>query len=171
MSTDACQKAGLRIANLSPATIEKLNQVLPDRWPHANPVDTVAAGFVTYPSLWPLMEDENVDAILSVGAIGMVSSWAGWTRSGAPDADVQKVREWLGILVQDELKNIDRAIDFMDKSQKPLIICSIFNEALRKSEALRKLHENGILIYPTPERAAKVLAHLVNYSQYLGTRN
>jgi len=169
MSTDACQKAGLHIANLSPATIEKLNQVLPDRWPHANPVDTVAAGFVTYPSLWPLMEDENVDAILSVGAIGMVSSWAGWTRSGVPDAEVQKVRQWLDLLVQDELKNIDRAIEFMNKSQKPLIICSIFNEALRKSEALKKLHENGLLIYPTPERAAKVLAHLVNYSQYLGT--
>jgi len=169
MSTDACQKAGLEIANLSQATIEKLNQVLPDRWPHANPVDTVAGGFVTYPALWPLMEDGNVDAILSVGSIGMVSSWAGRTSSRAPDADVQKMREWLDLLVQDELKNIDRVIERMDELQKPLIICSIFNEALRKSEALRKLQANGILMYPTPERAAKVLAHLVNYSQYLGT--
>ncbi len=171
MSTDACQKAGLRIANLSPATIEKLNQVLPDRWPHANPVDTVAAGFVTYQALWPLVEDENVDAILSVGSIGMVSSWRGWLPSDVLKSDAQRMEELLEVVVQDELKNIDRAVEFMDKSQKPLIICSIFNEALRKSEALRKLHENGILIYPTPERAAKVLAHLVNYSQYLGTRN
>ena len=171
MTTDACQRAGLQIANLSPATIEKLNQVLPDRWPHANPVDTVAAGFVTYQALWPLVEDENVDAILSVGSIGMVSSWRGWLPSDVLKSDAQRMEELLEVVVQDELKNIDRAVEFMDKSQKPLIICSIFNEALRKSEALRKLHENGILIYPTPERAAKVLAHLVNYSQYLGTRN
>ena len=169
MTTDACQKAGLQIASLSPATIEKLNEVLPDRWPHANPVDTVAAGFVTYQALWPLMEDDNVDAVLSVGSIGMVSSWRGWLPSGVLKSDAQRMEELLEVVVQDELKNIDRAIEFMDKSQKTLIICNIFNEALRNSEALRKLHENGILIYPTPERAAKVLAHLVNYSQYLGT--
>jgi len=169
MSTDACQKAGLEIAGLSPETIERLNQVLPERWPHANPVDTVAAGFVTYPALWPLMEDENVDTVLSVGSIGMVSSWAARMPSRASDADTQKMREWLDLLVQDELKNIDRAIERMDEQQKPLIICSILNEALRTSEALRKLQENGILMYPTPERAARVLAHLVNYSQYLST--
>jgi len=169
MSTDACLKAGLEIASLSPATIDKLNQVLPERWPHANPVDTVAAGFVTYPALWPLMEDENVDTVLSVGSIGMVSSWAGRMPSRASDADTQKMREWLDLLVQDELKNIDRAIERMDEQQKPLIVTCILNDALRESEALRKLQENGILMYPTPERAARVLAHLVNYSQYLGT--
>ncbi|MBC8273424.1 MAG: CoA-binding protein, partial [Chloroflexi bacterium] len=116
MTTDACQRAGLQIANLSPATIEKLNQVLPDRWPHANPVDTVAAGFVTYQALWPLVEDENVDAILSVGSIGMVSSWRGWLPSDVLKSDAQRMEELLEVVVQDELKNIDRAVEFMDKS-------------------------------------------------------
>jgi len=51
VASDACEKAGLDVAPLSPQTIERLNEVLPERWPHANPVDTVGYGFVTYPCL------------------------------------------------------------------------------------------------------------------------
>ena len=72
------------------------------------------------------------------------------------------------LLEQDELTNVDKAIEYMVKSQKPLIICSIFNEYLRTSRTLKKLQGNGLLMYPTPERAAKVLAHIVDYSQSLG---
>jgi len=170
MSTDACQRSGLQIATLSPVTIERLNQILPDRWPHANPVDTVAAGFVTYPSLWPLMEDKNIDAILSVGSIGMVSSWQDWVPDFASQSTKQKMVKYLESMIQDELGNLDQAIKIMDELQKPLIICNIFNDALRNSEVLHRLRKNGILIYPTPERAAKVLSHIINYSQYLDTR-
>jgi len=67
VTSDACEKLGLDVAPLSPYTIEKLNKVLPDRWPHANPVDTVASGNVTYPCIWPLLEDENLDALLVIG--------------------------------------------------------------------------------------------------------
>ena len=168
MTTDACQKAGLQIATLSPATIDKLNEFLPDRWPHANPVDTVAAGFVTYPALWPIVEDDNVDAVLSVGSIGMVSGFRGRLPSYLTKSEADKMDELAELLEQDELTNVDKAIEYMDKSQKPLIICSIFNEYLRTSRTLKKLQGNGLLMYPTPERAAKVLAHIVDYSQYLG---
>jgi acyl-CoA synthetase (NDP forming) len=165
MSTDALQSAGLNIAKLSPQTIEKLNGILPDRWPHANPVDTVGAGFVTYPSLWPLMEDENVDAVFSVGSIGMVSSWSGWVPTyGGKNIEREKNLE---SMIQDELDNVSKLIESMDSLKKPLIIANIYNNALRRSELLKKLRANGILIYPTPERAAKVLAHLVDYSRYL----
>ena len=73
VTSDACERLGLKVAPLSPQTIERLNKVLPDRWPHSNPVDTVATGMsnVTYDCLWPLMEDPNLDSILVIGGIGM----------------------------------------------------------------------------------------------------
>lgn len=39
--TDACEKLRLSLPPLSPRTIEEINDILPSRWPHANPVDMV----------------------------------------------------------------------------------------------------------------------------------
>ncbi len=169
VASDACLRAGLEVASLSPATIEELNQVLPSRWPHANPVDTVAAGFVTYPSLWPLMEDDNIDSILAVGSIGMVVSWIDRVSPRMPPQGVKARQEYLEQVMRDELANLDQAIELMDKLRKPLIICTMYTEALRGSEVFRKLRRNGIVMYPTPERAVEVLARLVEYSWYLNS--
>jgi acyl-CoA synthetase (NDP forming) len=167
VASDACLRAGLEVASLSPATIEELNRVLPSRWPHANPVDTVAAGFVTYPSLWPLMEDDNIDSVLAVGSIGMVASWGDRASPRMPPQTVKARQVYLEQVMHDELANLDRAVELMDKLKKPLIVCTMYTQALRGSEVFRNLRRNGILMYPTPERAVKVLAHLVEYSQYL----
>ena len=42
-------------------------------------VDTVAAEFVTYPCLWPLMDDDNIDALLVVDAIGWPVKLREWS--------------------------------------------------------------------------------------------
>ena len=41
LATDALIEAGGQLANLSPATIDSLNQVLPPHWSHGNPVDVL----------------------------------------------------------------------------------------------------------------------------------
>ena len=67
VASDACERLGLNVAPLSQQTIERLNDILPERWPHSNPVDTVGFGNVIFPCLWPLLEDENIDALLVIG--------------------------------------------------------------------------------------------------------
>ncbi|GAI29895.1 unnamed protein product, partial [marine sediment metagenome] len=119
--SDACESLGLEMASLSPHTVERLNAVLPPRWPHANPIDTVAAGFVTYPCLWPLMEDDNIDALLVVDAIGysvMMHQWASY----APLPLREKADEIFGREEEEELKGLDKLFEYMDKYQKPVII-------------------------------------------------
>lgn len=167
VASDACLKAGLELANISRVTIERLNKILPARWPHANPVDTVAAGFVTYPALWPLMEDDDVDALLSVGSIGMFASISGRVSTHLPAETIKAYQKYFEEITQDEVANLDKAIELMDRLNKPLIICTMYTQALKDSEVYSKLQRNGILIYPTPERAVKVLARLFQYSQYL----
>lgn len=164
--SDACERSGLDIAPLSPHTVERLNAVLPSRWPHANPVDTVAAGFVTYPCLWPLMEDDNIDALLVVDAIGWPVRFREWALASSSSLR-EKADEILKKQEEKELRDLDRLFDYMDKYQKPVIISDSLTEAMKNSRIFSKLRENGVLIYPTPERAAKVLAHLVSYSRYL----
>jgi len=176
VASDACERLGLDLAPLSPHTIERLNEVLPARWPHANPVDTVAAGFVTYPCLWPLLEDDNLDALLVIGGIGMTAMWARQAASYIPSviqqADnvpsfVEQAEQMFKARQEEELKGLDRLFEYMDRFQKPVIISSHITEALRNSPVFDKLKEHGVMMYPTPERAAKVLAHLVQYGRYL----
>ena len=176
VTSDACERLGLNVAPLSPQTIENLNAVLPARWPHANPVDTVAAVYpTTYPCLWPLIEDDNLDAVLPVGGIGGM----GGMPPRAMLADVppalraqteQMLKEQeqaFGAREEEELKNLDKLIDYMDRYQKTVIIYGRINEDMKGSRVFNKLRENNIPMYPTPERAARVLAHLVEYSRYL----
>ncbi|MBE0415153.1 MAG: CoA-binding protein [Dehalococcoidia bacterium] len=170
VATDACSRLGLEIATLSGSTLEKLDKILPERWPRQNPVDTVAAGFVTYPCLWPMMEDENIDAILSVGSIGMSSVWriTGSLPISMPSFLRDQAMKMMDFIEADEIKNLDIAMEYMDKYQKPIIITSLITSyAMRRMPVFQKLRENGLIMYPTPERSAKVLHHLCWYSEYL----
>jgi acyl-CoA synthetase (NDP forming) len=164
--TDACERSGLEVASLSPSTIERLNAVLPPRWPHGNPVDTVAAGFVTYPCLWPLMEDDNLDALIVVNSVADPAGRREWL-GNIPPSMREEADKTYKAQEEEELKELDMAFAYMNKYQKPLIICRAHTPGIKNSRTFKKLQDNGILMYPTPERAAKVLAHLTEYSEYL----
>ncbi len=169
VASDACEKLGLKIAPLSPHTIERLNAILPARWPHANPVDTVAAGFgVTFPCLWPLMEDDNLDALLVLGGIGQMARMLPGLASNDPSVREQ-AEQILKAREKEELEGLDKLFDYMDKYQKPVIAFGRVTEAMKSSPVYDKMREHGFVLYPTPERAVKVLAHLVEYSRYLST--
>ena len=72
----------------------------------------------------------------------------------------------------DEINNLDKAIEYMDKHQTPLIITSLMmTPEMREAPVLKKLQENGLITYPTPERSAKVLHHLCWYAEYLRQLN
>ena len=78
-AVDACIKNGLRIAELSPATKEKIKTVYPDWWRVRSPIDVwtavEASGFeVTYTTITrAVMEDNNIDAVVVImGAVNWV---------------------------------------------------------------------------------------------------
>jgi len=166
VTSDACERLGLDVAPLSPQTLERLNAILPERWPHANPVDMVAAGAVSYKCLWPLMEDDNFDAVLMIGGVGGRLWFIPGLDSDDP-AERKKAEQIREDREKEELENLDKLFESMDKYQKPVIIFNHHADVIRDSVIFSKLKEKGIMLYPTPERAVKVLAHLVEYSRYL----
>jgi len=174
VTSDACERLGLDVAPLSPHTIEQLNAVLPERWPHANPVDTVAAGWVTYPCVWPLLEDENLDALLIIGGVGQMRMMMRSATTMLPPALREQAKQiiksqekFMRAREKEELENLDRLFEYMDKYQKPVIIFGRTPFGMDNSPVFKKLRENRVSLYPSPERAAKVLAHLVQYSRYI----
>ena len=66
MATDRAVDLGVRIADLSPQTIEKLNGALPFNWSHGNPIDVIGdAGADRYKAaLEACLADRGVDGVL-----------------------------------------------------------------------------------------------------------
>jgi len=156
VAAEACEKEGLGIAQLSPTTIEKLNGYLPSRWSHGNPVDTAgmtaAHRKFVFSSLWAMMEDENIDAILF--QIPLVLSAE--RLSAILNLSPEKTRDFQEF----QKERLSMAVQRAKEYGKPLLLVTRF-------EAASLLRKEGIPAYHNPRHAARVLHHLVWYKHYL----
>lgn len=165
VSVDALRKYNLEIPRLSKKTMNKLNSFLSPRWSHGNPVDP-AGDFISYPILWPMIEDENLDSIIIIGGVGMASSFARW--AGIPDVMEYNAEQLRKQMEEKELDDLLKTLDLMKQYQKPVIFTTMVWGAKRPGIIFRTLKKRYLNPYTTPETSAKVLALLIEYSEYLG---
>lgn len=165
MAADALMRQGLELPALSPATMDKLDSIFSRRWSHGNPVDNGGDPF-DYASLWAMMEDKNTDAVLISGAAGVSRNMAGWV--SVPDLMSEAVDQWIEASEADELVDVTRLMELMKAYQKPAVFCNLAIPTKKRGDLYKKLEQSYDVPFLTPERAAKALAHLVEYSEYLG---
>jgi acetyltransferase len=155
LGADACEKLNLEVVPLSHSLYEKLDALLPSYWSRGNPVDTAGAAVVNpllvYPCLKAIIEDENIDAVLALACIGLGTLWP----------QEEKGQE------EKEVSCLSSIFELMDRLRKPLITSMMVSEAKRRSAIFTTVAQYGAQVYPTPQRAVRVLAHLVEYSEYL----
>ncbi len=168
MAADVLMRQGLELPPLSPATIEKINSILTPRWSHVNPVETGGDMF-SYPCLWALIEDENIDAALVIGAAGASASYARWVN--LPPSMRGEVDRWIESSDDSEQRDMDKLMELMTRYQKPVVMAHMGIPDMRRGKLYEKMERNHVIPYLTPERAARALAHLVEYSEYLGIAN
>lgn len=130
-----------RLAELSPETISRLNNVLPSAWSHSNPVDIVGdAPPGRYADAIPaLLDDKGVDALLVINCPSSVSSGG--------DTALEVVH----VLKENSSKMKSRGI----------FTCWPGIDSAR--EARRILAENGIPTYATPAEAVRGFMQMVRY--------
>ncbi len=169
ISTDALRSHGLEMARFSPRTMEKLDAVLSNRWSRGNPVDP-AGDPVSYPCIWPLLEDENVDAVMVVGGIGVVGGLA-TLLPVHPSLQDEYARMMQGA-EREEMENLDRLLEHRARHGKPVVIARTVSGAIveETSKVAEKMKRELLTPYPSPERAAGALARLVEYSEFLDSR-
>jgi acyl-CoA synthetase (NDP forming) len=167
VAADALKRHGLEVPPLSPATMKRLNSALSSRWSRGNPVDT--SGDISFPCLLPLMEDQNIDALLIAGPVwapvglsGLIST-PPWERDHL--ADIDKV---LRGVEEESMRNLEIVKDWMNKYQKPVVFSAWATNEVKGGELYGKMKHDHLVPYPTPDRAARALAPLVEYSAYLG---
>ena len=83
MAADACTRWGLEVPPLDPATLNKLNSILPPTWSHGNPVDTVTGvkGGATE-MVQALLESPAIDGLIVLGIVGGVQSMWKYIEAG-----------------------------------------------------------------------------------------
>jgi len=159
VAAEACEQEGLKMAPLSLSTIEKLDNYLPSRWSRGNPVDTAgmiaAKRHLLFASLFALIEDENVDAILLI--IPMVFN------SERLSAFLGLKGEETNAFKEIQKENLIAVKKWAKEYGKPIFVVPLF----RDEEAFSFLAREGIPAYHNPRRAARVLRHLTWYSHYL----
>ncbi len=136
MATDELIAQGGKIAQLSQATIEHLNMVLPPFWSHGNPIDVLGdAKAPRYKAaLEACLANENVDGVLVIFTQQIISQ---------PFEIAQSIVE----LVENAGSNA-----------KPVFVSFMGDRMLQDAKTL--LNANGIPTYPTPENAVKTYMNL-----------
>lgn len=138
---DACESAGLEVAELTPETQARLRAILPDEASVRNPVDMIAsATSESYRSaLDRVLADPQVDAAIA---------------AFVPP---------LGIRQIDVAQSIVEAR--RQHADKPVLAVLMGREGLPEGRA--QLHEAGIPAYIFPESAARALAAMYRYRRWL----
>jgi acyl-CoA synthetase (NDP forming) len=161
MSAEACEKEGLEIPRLSPATVEKLNAKLPPRWSHANPVDmagiSMAENPVIFPSLFAMMEDKDIDAILLQAPIGANTDRLATMYNNEEIKAYRRAEE----------SALDKLKLRVKRDEKPVFMVKPAVEFATDPEVASLFSREGIPVYPSPRRAARVLNQLAWYRDYL----
>lgn len=163
MAADAVTGQGMELASFSPATIEKLNSLLSRRWSHGNPVDIGGDRF-NYECLWPLLEDDNVDAVLLISPTA-TRSFIDWFAMYAPWlGDLDNLRK---MVEEQDLRELEKVREMMVKYNKPVVYCSMGITIVRQGAVYKYIEQNHLVPFATPHRAAKALARFIGYSEYL----
>ncbi|MHA1378122.1 MAG: acetate--CoA ligase family protein [Candidatus Helarchaeota archaeon] len=172
LTADSCERAGLEIAQLTPKTIDRLNNVLSSIWSHNNPIDLVATRdfSTTEKVLRILIEAEEIDMIISIVPFGISIRFEKIMKL----ADMPQIREHNRQMLQVYHNSIvDHLLKFAGQSDKPIILpTSLFSVDLPfQYEEISKLFNAGICVVNNVHDAAKTLSQLVKFQQSIMKRN
>jgi len=138
MATDRAADLGIPLAELSAATMERLNEVLPPTWSHANPVDVI--GDATPERYRQAVEACLVDKGVN-GVLVILTPQAMTDPTGVAEA----------------------VIGLSEKNKKPLLTCWMGETQVE--EARDKLVAAGMPTFNTPETALEAFSYLTAHYQ------
>jgi acetyltransferase len=138
MATDRASDLGLVMADLSDATMERLNQVLPLNWSHGNPVDIIGDAQVDryQHAVAACLEDPNVDGVLTILT---------------PQAMTKPLEAAKAVI---EIANLHK---------KPLLAC--WMGEVQVAESRKAFAHARLPNFRTPEPAVEVFSYLAEYYQ------
>ena len=162
ITSDACVEAGLTVAKLAPETIAQFDRLLPPYWSRGNPVDLVAvlSSKVYLDCLKILLADPGVDGVLALGANVEAHAdnvfQALQTIEKVPPEEVERIKAQS---VAEGRQFVTGISELIAQGGKPVLLVGRWIASLEWDTRLQMLAE--------PEEAARVMAKMVEYAEYL----
>jgi acyl-CoA synthetase (NDP forming) len=167
IATDACESRGLRVPPLEDTMIAKLDAILPAYWSRGNPIDLVAPGTVNVitDTVKIMMESCSFDAVLLMGLGYMTLRAQRMMSTEVIPAD--QIESSANVLIREEEKLFGLLLDLLARKTIPIIpvIDLMAFDAPSDINIIKTLDGQGIMAYPSPERAIMALAKITAYQQ------
>ena len=172
VTADLCAEYGLDVPELTPELIARMDRMLPSYWSRSNPVDLVGDRDPSIPIkiLEALLQWDGCDAVINLGILGrriVVRRFGESVLKADPDYSVETVNMINRQFDEFEHDYLRHIADLMDRHQKPIFGVSLLPD--EKNQTIYRVNEGGFkgVFYPTPERAVKAFAKMVEYHRFL----
>ncbi len=142
VATDACEKHGINIADMTEDTKEKIKKAIPEFASSSNPIDTAGTSShqVYLDVIHALLLDPNIDALIVI---------------------------YVHTLMTSAIPPAEAVIELKHTTQKPIITCWMGGAG--KEEGVEILKSGCMPNYSAPERAVKALHALIRHKEFLET--
>ena len=172
VTADLCAEYGLEVPELSAKLIGKMDRMLPAYWSRSNPIDLVGDRDPSIPltALEELMQWDGCDAVINLGIMGrriMVKRFGQSVLKADPQYDEAFVDQMNQQFLKFEKEYIEHIVKLMGKFQKPIFGVSLLPDENNQTVYRVAGNEFKAVFYPTPERAVKSFAKMVEYNRFL----
>ena len=172
VTADLCAECGLEVVELSAELITKLDGMLPAFWSRSNPIDLVGDRDPAVPLavLEALAQWDGCDAIINLGILGrgiMIKRFGKSIRKANPDFSAETIDETINLFDEFENNYIEHIAGLMDRYRKPIFGVSLLPDEHNQTVYRVAGSSYKGVFYPTPERAVKAYAKMVEYHQFL----
>nr|MDO8134047.1 CoA-binding protein [Candidatus Njordarchaeum guaymaensis] len=167
VTADACEEAGLEVATLSPNLIAELDKILPPYWSRGNPVDLVGTlDRKAHIKCFDLLaKSGDTDATIALGVIAGASRFVELIMKSPNVPDVKGAEAFIKIFEKGDNDFINEISKLVAQHKKPVVAVTLTSAGGEVADKLQQ--KKNMLVYPTPEKAAKILSKLYEYQRYL----
>jgi len=167
ITSDACEESGLSVPPLPDDLIKKIDKLLPSYWSRGNPVDMVAtiSNDPFLECLELLAGWDDIDAVIALGAFRATIKFPiSKNVTGPPEVmnaitAALRFRKSMSAQPDAIMAGIKKLTDL---TGKPIVAVSTGPDILHRAT----LQDYQVVSYPTPERAVRVMAHMVEYAAF-----
>jgi acyl-CoA synthetase (NDP forming) len=172
VTADLCAEYDLEVPELSPRLVATLDRMLPSYWSRSNPIDLVGDRDPSIPmtTLEELMQWDGCDAVINLGIMGrriMIKRFGESVLKADNRYDADFIDQVNAQYFQFEKEYVDHIVKLMEKYRKPIFGVSLLPD--EKNQTLYRVEDSEFkgVFYPTPERAVKSFAKMVDYNRFL----
>ena len=172
VTADLCAQFGLCVPELSHDIIRYIDKILPPYWSRSNPIDLVGERDPSIPGavLELLLKWDGCDAVINLGTVGRLKVLKNLSES-VLKADPTYSAEFINQIRRDfkkiEKNDIRQIIGLMERYQKPVYGVSMLPDEKHQTVYPVKKYTYKGIFFPTPERAVRAFAKMVQYHKFL----